>query len=181
MAATRTASTPATEPRWLDETEMRGWRGLVQVIQLLPLALDRQLQREAGVPHAYYMVLAMLSEAPGRSMRMSGLAALTATSQSRLSHSVARLEERGWVERRPCSDDRRGQVAVLTDAGFSALAAAAPGHVAEVRRRVFDRLTDDQVRALADVAQALAAGLLDEVCPTVRTPGDPGASCPSSD
>lgn len=157
--------------RWLDETEMRAWRGLVTTMQLLPLALDRQLQREAGIPHPYYMVLAMLSEAPERSMRMSALAALTATSQSRLSHSVDRLQERGWVERRACPEDRRGAIAVLTDAGYEALAAAAPGHVAEVRRRVFDLLTREQVEGLADVAGALAAGLEEQVCPTTgRTP-----------
>ena len=163
--------TAATEPRWLDDTEMRAWRGLLQVLQLLPLALDRQLQAEAGIPHAYYSILAVLSEAPGRSMRMSELAARTATSQSRLSHSVARLEERGWLSRTACPSDRRGAIAVLTDAGQAALAAAAPGHVAEVRRRVFDLLTPEQARSLAEVAEALAAGLGEQVCPTVpRTP-----------
>lgn len=164
----------AGEPRWLDETEMRGWLGLVQVMQLLPLALDRQLQAEAGIPHTYYMVLAMLSDSPDRTLRMSSLATRLATSQSRLSHSVARLEERGWVERRPCPEDGRGQFAVLTDDGFAVLAAAAPGHLAEVRRRVFDRLSPDQVDALADIAQTVAAGLGEAVCPT--TPRVPSAT-----
>jgi DNA-binding MarR family transcriptional regulator len=156
--------------RWLTPTEDSAWRGLVGVVQLLPLALDRQLQRESGLSHPYYMVLAMLSEAPGRSLRMSALADMTATSQSRLSHSVARLEDRGWVERRPCPEDGRGQVAVLTDAGMAVLAEAAPGHVDEVRRRVFDLLTPEQVDALADVAGTLAAGLREQVCPTAPRP-----------
>lgn len=156
--------------RWLTPTEDRAWRAFAQVVQLLPLALDRQLQREAGIGHPYYMVLAMLSEAPGRSLRMSALAAMTATSQSRLSHSVARLEQRGWVERRPCADDGRGAVAVLTRAGAAALAEFAPGHVAEVRRRVFDLLTPEQVEALADVAGTLATGLREQVCPTAPRP-----------
>lgn len=156
----------AAEPQWLDETEMRGWLGLVQVMQLLPLALDRQLQAEAGIPHTYYMVLAMLSASPDHSLRMSSLATRLATSPSRLSHSVARLEERGWVERCACPQDGRGQIAVLTDAGFEVLAAAAPGHLAEVRRRVFDRLSRAQVDALADIAETLADGLAAEVCPT---------------
>lgn len=166
-------ATTSTSPRWLTGDEVPAWRGLVQVMQLLPLALDRQLQRDAGIPHGYYMVLAMLSEAPDRSMRMSALAALTATSQSRLSHSIARLEERGWIARRPCSDDRRGQVAVLTDAGFAVLAAAAPGHVDEVRRRIFDLLSEEQVAALADVAQTLGAALTEQVCPTTRSGSTP--------
>jgi DNA-binding MarR family transcriptional regulator len=157
-----------TEVRWLDDTEMRAWLGLVQTLHLLPLALDRQLRADAGIPHAYYSVLAMLSDAPDRSLRMSRLAALTATSTSRLSHSVARLEERGWVERRACAQDGRGAVAVLTDSGLRALADAAPGHVAEVRRRVFDLLSREQVEALADIAGALAGGLGEQVCPTTR-------------
>jgi DNA-binding MarR family transcriptional regulator len=170
-----------TTPPWLDDEEMRAWLGLVQVVQLLPLALDRELQQEAGIPHAYYLVLAMLSEAPGRSMRMSRLAALTATSQSRLSHSVARLEERGWVERRQCPEDGRGQVAVLTDAGMRVLADAAPGHVAEVRRRVFDHLSREQVTALAGIASTLAAGLAGDVCPTTARRSSRGVlPCPSS-
>jgi DNA-binding MarR family transcriptional regulator len=173
---------PAAAPRWLDGTEMRAWRALVQVMQLLPLALDRQLQEEAQLPHAYYLLLAMLSEAPARTLRMNVLAQITATSQSRLSHAVSRLEERGWVQRRPCPDDRRGQVVVLTAAGVAALVAAAPGHVAEVRRRVFDLLSAEQVVALADVAQTLAAGLAADVRPTTRSTGPrpEGAPCPSS-
>jgi DNA-binding MarR family transcriptional regulator len=167
---------------WLDDVEMRGWLGLVQVMQLLPLALDRQLQAEAGIPHTYYMLLAMLSEAPDRRLRMSELAGRTATSQSRLSHSVARLEERGWVERRACPQDRRGQLAVLTDAGAAVLAAAAPGHVREVRRRVFDQLSRRQVEQLAEIAESLASGLAEQVCPTTRAPVRPSEerSCPSS-
>lgn len=167
----------AVAPRWLDETEMQAWLGLVQVLQLLPLALDRQLQEDAGLPHAYYQILAMLSEAPDRSMRMTTLAERTATSLSRLSHSVSRLQERGWVERRPCPHDRRGQLAALTPRGLRVLADAAPGHVAEVRRRVFDPLTRPQVQALADVARTLAAGLSADVVPTTRTGSTP---CPSS-
>ncbi len=155
--------------RWLDATEMRAWVGLVQTLQLLPLALDRQLQSEAGIPHAYYMVLAMLSEAPDRALRMSRLAAMTSTSMSRLSHSVARLEERGWVQRSACDQDRRGAWAVLTDDGYAALDEAAPGHVAEVRRRVFDLLSREQVKAFADIADTLAAGLRHGVSPTTRS------------
>lgn len=160
---------PSTEPRWLDDIEMRAWLGLVSTLQLLPLALDRQLQADAGIPHAYYTLLAMLSDAPDRTLRMSRLAALSATSASRLSHSVARLEERGWVERRACPTDARGQLAVLTDEGQRALAAAAPGHVEEVRRRVFDLLTREQVGALADIAATLGDGLTAQVCPSTRS------------
>jgi DNA-binding MarR family transcriptional regulator len=170
--------------RWLDDTERRAWLGLVTVVNLLPLALDRQLQRDAGISHPYYMVLAMLSEAPGRRMRMSRLAALTATSLSRLSHAVARLEERGWVEREACADDRRGSVAVLTEAGYAALADAAPGHVEAVRRHVFDLLAPAQVAALADVAATLGDALAAQVCPTSGRPAGPHhdeePACPSS-
>lgn len=156
--------------RWLDATERQAWLGLVDVMNLLPLALDRQLRRDADLSHASYMILAMLSEEPDRSMRMAALAARTATSQSRLSHAVSRLEERGWVERRACPEDRRGQLAALTGAGLAVLEAAAPGHVEEVRRQVFDLLDDAQVAALADVAATLGAGLVAQVCPTTPRP-----------
>ncbi|MEV4017547.1 MarR family transcriptional regulator [Nonomuraea angiospora] len=141
--------------RWLDADEQHTWRNFLAATQLINEALDRQLQRDASMPHTYYMILVALSEAPGRSMRMSELAARAQSSQSRLSHAVARLEERGWVRRERCPDDGRGSFAVLTDTGFAALAAAAPGHVEEVRRSLFDVLTPEQVRRLDEICAAV--------------------------
>ncbi|MEV0582733.1 MarR family transcriptional regulator [Nonomuraea sp. NPDC050310] len=143
--------------RWLSDDEQRTWRSYLAATQLVEEALDRQLQREARMPHTYYMILVALSEAPERSMRMSELARRAQASQSRLSHAVARLEERGWIERSPCASDRRGNVAVLTEAGFQALAEAAPGHVEEVRRSLFDPLSPEQVRALDEICAAIRA------------------------
>ena len=145
------------EPRWLDEAEMRAWLRLLRVVMLLPGALDRQLRADAGLTHASYMVLACLSDAP--SLRMSELARVTATSQSRLSHSVAALEQRGWVQRRPCPDDRRGQVATLTDAGVAVLVDTAPGHAAKVRSLVFDALGPGELEQLSTVAARLVGRL----------------------
>ncbi|MGN9837739.1 MarR family winged helix-turn-helix transcriptional regulator [Nonomuraea sp. H19] len=144
--------------RWLDEDEQLTWRRFLAATQLINEALDRQLQRDASMPHTYYMILVALSEAPGRSMRMSELAARAQCSQSRLSHAVARLEERGWVRRERCPADRRGNVAVLTDDGYAALAGAAPGHVEQVRRSLFDVLTPEQVRSLDEICSALVSG-----------------------
>jgi DNA-binding MarR family transcriptional regulator len=148
-----------TRPQWLDDDEQRSWRAYLWGSRLLFDALDRQLQRDAGMPHAYYMILAMLSEAPDRTMTMSRLADLVRSSPSRLSHAVARLEDAGWVHRHRHPTDRRTTLARLTDAGFATLAAAAPGHVAEVRRCLFDRLTDDQVRLLGEAFAAVQKGL----------------------
>jgi DNA-binding MarR family transcriptional regulator len=146
----------AAVTQWLTEEQQRAWRSLLRATRRLDEALDAQLQRDAGIPHAYYEILVRLSEAPGRSMRMAELAAGTQSSRSRISHAVARLEERGWVARRPCADDRRGQVAALTDDGFAALAAAAPGHVEAVRRAVVDPLTAGQLAALGQIGDAIA-------------------------
>ena len=143
-----------TATRWLDADEQRAWRAFLATSALLHAALDRQLQREAGIPHAYYMVLAMLSESPGRALRMSQLAEATNSSQSRISHAVARLEEAGWVRREQCPHDRRGLVAVLTDAGLAVLAEAAPGHVRAVREHLFDQLSPEQVRQLEAICRA---------------------------
>lgn len=142
-------------PRWLDDQQQRAWRGFIHAASTIDFQLDQQLHRDAGMPHAYYRVLAMLSEADGRTRRMSELAALTTSSPSRLSHAVARLEERGWVRREKHPTDRRGALAVLTDQGYAALRAAAPGHVEEVRRVLFDRLTETQTAQLLDIVEQL--------------------------
>ena len=147
------------ETRWLEDEEQEAWLAYVAATSLLEGALDRQLQRDAEMPHAYYQILAMLSEVPQRTLRMSELAAITQSSQSRLSHAVARLERRGWVRRKPCLDDRRSTFAQLTEEGFEALADAAPGHVHTVRRHLFDRLTSEQVGQLREICRAVLDGL----------------------
>ena len=141
--------------RWLDVDEQRTWRAFLLATKSVTDALDRQLQRDSGMPHPYYEILVILSETPDRTLRMSELADRVLSSRSRLSHAVARLEEQGWVERRPCDTDRRGALAVLTDRGFAVLEAAAPGHVEAVRAAVFDRLTPAQVVQLREIATAL--------------------------
>jgi DNA-binding MarR family transcriptional regulator len=147
------------ETRWLTADEQRAWRAYLEATNLLFDALDRQLQQDAGIPHGYYEILVRLSETPDRQMRMSRLADLTRSSRSRLSHAVARLEERGWVARLDCPSDRRGQLAQLTDAGFAALEAAAPGHVETVRQHVIDPLSPEQVSQLEEIGQAIIARL----------------------
>lgn len=145
--------------RWLDSDEQRTWRSFLAASELVATALDAQLQRDSGMPHAYYIVLAMLSEAPGRTLRMSNLASRVNSSQSRLSHAVARLEERGWVRREKCPSDKRGNFAVLTDEGYEVLVAAAPGHVEAVRRSLFDQLTPEQVGQLGEICSAVLSRL----------------------
>lgn len=145
--------------RWLDDDEQRTWRAYLAATRALNATLDRELQSQAGMPHAYYQILVRLSEAPGRTLRMSELAEATDSSRSRLSHAVARLEEYGWVRREDCPTDRRGQLAILTAPGFAALAEAAPGHVEAVRRHLFDQLTPDQVDQLRNISEALVKHL----------------------
>lgn len=146
-----------TTTRWLDEEQQRTWRAFLDAVQVLQRGLEAQLQDEADMPHAYYELLVRLSEAPERRLRMSALAEAAVSSRSRLSHAVAQLERRGWVRREACPEDRRGQLAVLTDEGFAALAAAAPGHVAAVRRLLVDRLTPEQLRQLRAISEAITA------------------------
>ena len=122
-------------------------------------SLDAQLQRDAGFPHAYYAILAQLSHAPERTLRMSDLASVVNSSPSRLSHAIGKLEERGWVVRRPGPKDKRSTLATLTDAGFEVLRSQAPGHVAAVRSGLFDPLTKEQVRQLEQICTAVVDGL----------------------
>lgn len=147
------------EPRWLTDDEQHAWRRLAGVILKLPSALDAQLHRDADMSHFQYWVLALLSEAPQHTLRLSQLSAQANASLSRLSHVISRLEQRGWVTRRPCPDDARATLAVLTDAGWEQVVAAAPGHVDAVRRLVLDGLDDSDVAELG----RLCGKILDRV------------------
>lgn len=147
------------ETEWLDKAEREAWLRLVAVVELLPGVLDAQLRTEAGLTHFEYFVLAMLSEAPERTLRMTSLALRTNATLPRLSHVVRRLEDRGLVDRFPCPEDGRATNARLTEAGWTAVVAAAPGHVTTVRRTVFDPLTHEQVAQLRDIGKALLTRL----------------------
>ena len=147
------------ETRWLDDSERAAWLRLIAVVELLPGVLDSQLRAEEGMSHFEYFVLAMLSEAPERTLRMTSLAQRTNATLPRLSHVVRRLEGRGLVVRFPCPDDGRATNAQLTDAGWDAVVAAAPGHVHTVRRHVLDPLTLEQLEQLRSIGDALLTRL----------------------
>jgi DNA-binding MarR family transcriptional regulator len=154
-------STVTADTRWLDNDEQATWRAFLTAQRLLFDRLERQLQRDAGLPHAYYEILVRLSEAPDRTLRMSQLADSSLSSRSRLSHAVARLEAAGWVRRRACAEDRRGAFAELTPEGLAKLEESAPGHVEAVRADLFDALDSDQQRVLREISDALVAHLSD--------------------
>ncbi|MGW0705946.1 MarR family winged helix-turn-helix transcriptional regulator [Streptomyces sp. NPDC002643] len=147
------------EPRWLTDGEQCTWLAFVHATTLLEDHLDRQLQRDAGMPHLYYHLLVVLSGSRQRRMRMTELAMHTKITRSRLSHAVARLEKNGWVRREDCPSDKRGQFAVLTDEGQEVLEKTAPGHVAAVRQALFDRLTPEQQKSLGEIMGIIAEGL----------------------
>src|ERR1700761_7054176 len=143
---------------WLSDEQQAAWRPFVALLLRLPALLDAQLQRDAGINHFDYLVLSGLSEAPGRTLRMSELAAMANSSLSRLSHVVSRLENKGWVRREPCPGDGRFINAVLTDDGWQKVAATAPGHVTAVRELLVDALTEGEFRQLGAIsAKVLAA------------------------
>jgi DNA-binding MarR family transcriptional regulator len=167
------------EARWLTTDEQAAWRSFMAGCRALFTAVDAQLQRDAGMPLAYYEILVRLSEAPGRALRMSHLAEAASASKSRASHAVARLEERGWVRRVDCPTDRRGQVAELTDEGYAVLAASAPGHVEQVRTSLFDGLTPDQVAQLRAIGDVMAAACGGRPIPAFPPPGCPGTEEPA--
>ncbi|MBZ3908214.1 MarR family transcriptional regulator [Streptomyces brasiliscabiei] len=154
-------TTPSAEeePRWLTDEEQRTWLAYVHATALFEDHLDRQLQRDAGMPHLYYHLLVVLSSAPQRRLRMTELAMQTKITRSRLSHAVARLEKNGWVRREDCPSDKRGQFTVLTDGGYEMLSKSAPGHVAAVRQALFDRLSAEQQKALGEIMEIVAEGL----------------------
>jgi DNA-binding MarR family transcriptional regulator len=147
------------EPRWLDVDEQQQWYAFAYVLTLLPAALEGRMQRDAGISHFDYLVLSALSMAPERTLRMSEVAQFTGSTLSRLSNVVSRQEKRGWVRRHPDPSDGRSTLATLTDAGFDKVTQAAPSHVAEVRRLVFEPLTKAQQRQLGAISQRMLRAL----------------------
>ena len=143
------------EPHWLDAEQTQTWQALAGTLIRLPAALDAQLRRDAGISHFEYQVLALLSEAPGCTLRMSALATLAEGSLPRLSQVVTRLEQHGWVRRTPDPADGRYTLAILTGEGRAKVTEAAPGHVEEVRRLVFDPLTKAQSRQLREISRRI--------------------------
>jgi DNA-binding MarR family transcriptional regulator len=140
---------------WLDDRELAAWVRLAAVLELLPGVLDSQLRRDAGLTHFEYYCLAMLSEAPELTLRMTALAAQTNATLPRLSHVVRKLEDRGLVERFPCPEDARATNARLTPTGWVKVQATAPGHVVNVREHVIDALRPEQVDQLAAICEAM--------------------------
>jgi DNA-binding MarR family transcriptional regulator len=145
-------TTPGPEPRWLNEDDRQAWIPFVSMLWWLPAALDDQLQRDSGLSHFEYSILAALSGADAATLRMSELAIYANGSLSRLSRGVARLERRGWATRKPDPADGRYTLATLTGTGRAVLVQAAPGHVEAVNRLVFDVLTKTQTRQLGIIA-----------------------------
>ncbi len=147
----------AEEPpvKWLTAAEVNSWLSVARLMTWLPWSIDQQLQRDSNLAMVEYQVLAMLSESPERTMRMSSLAEVTNASLSRLSHLVKRLEGRGLVRREPDPADGRFTNAILTGKGFQTLADAAPGHVAHVRSLVIDVLSPEQLRRLGLAADRI--------------------------
>ena len=158
---------------WLTDEELNIWRAFLWSHQKLRECLDQQMQRDAGMPHAYYLILAVLSEEPERTASMTDLARITQFSPSRLSHAVRKLETLDWIARQRHPQNGRVVMARLTDDGLTVLHGAAPGHVREVRRLLFDRITPEQLRQLGDISRALLmadpadhAGSADPECGT---------------
>jgi DNA-binding MarR family transcriptional regulator len=153
------------QPRWLNDAEMRAWRGTLRMTWLLEAAISRDLARDSHLSHADYYVLVQLSESPERRMRMSDLAAGILWSKSRLSHQIDRMEARGLVRRQDCPSDARGTFAVLTPTGMRAIRAAAPHHVESIRRNFLGHLTPGQIAVLGDVTEVVVNALAESLRP----------------
>jgi len=153
------------QPRWLNPREMKAWRSYIIASRRLLEALESDIAGH-DLSMADYEVMAQLSEAPGRRMRMSELAELAMLAKSRLSHRMKVMEKAGWIKREECAEDRRGSWAVMTEKGWRAIVAAAPDHVASVRERFIDQLTPTEQEALtaafANLTNKLRSQFLEE-------------------
>lgn len=152
------------EHRWLSDSEQAVWRSWLGVHAHLLAALNRQLQRDSQMSLQDFDVLVQLSEAPQERLRMSGLAVALQWEQSRLSHHVRRMAERGLVRREACADDARSSFACLTDQGRDRIVAAAPRHAALVRALMFDGLSGDDLAVMAKVLGRIGESVRDHEC-----------------
>ena len=152
------ARNSSSTPRWLNATEMKAWRGYIIASRRLLEALDLDLDAHE-LSMADYEILAQLSDAPDRAMRMSELADVAMLSRSRLSHRMKVMEKAGWVKREPCADDKRGYYAVMTPKGWKAIVAAAPDHVESVRSRFVDHLTKSDQVVIAEIFERVSKSL----------------------
>jgi DNA-binding MarR family transcriptional regulator len=148
-----------TNVRWLNEREERAWRALQFMQMRLEARLARQLTTDSGLSYPDYLVLVALTDDPNGRLRLFELGEVLGWEKSRLSHHVARMTDRGLVKKEKCDSDRRGAFVVITDAGRGEIESAAPGHVDAVRRLVIDRLTPDQLDAIATAAETVLAGI----------------------
>jgi DNA-binding MarR family transcriptional regulator len=150
--------------RWLNEAEERAWRALQFMQMRLDGELARQLAADSGLSYPDYVVLVALTDRPDGRMRLFELGATLGWEKSRLSHHVSRMADRGLVTKEKCDDDRRGSYVVVTKRGRNEIEAAAPGHVAVVRRLFIDRLTPNELDVIASAAEKVMADL-DDVQP----------------
>ena len=151
-------------PRWLDERESRVWQGVVGLqLRLFP-ELERQMMRDSGLSAAEFTLLVPLSESSGGVLRARELGRMVGWERSRLSHQVARMEKRGLVIREECSEDARGSMVRITDAGRTAIVAAAPAHVEAVRRHFFDHLDHADLDVLGAALNRVVHALPDTDC-----------------
>lgn len=151
----------ATAPRWLNPAEMKAWRSYIIASRRLLEALDNDLEgHDLSIPD--YEILAQLSDAPDRRMRMSELASITLLSRSRLSHRITVMEKAGWVKREACPTDKRGYFAVMTPKGWKAIVAAAPDHVASVRSRFLEHLSTEDQKVLSEIFSRVEASFRSE-------------------
>jgi DNA-binding MarR family transcriptional regulator len=158
MGTRREASAvEVSDPLWLTADQLDAWKAIVKLMALLPAALERQLQHDSQLSFLEYLVLAHLSEQPQRAARMCDIAAMADAEQSRMSHLISRLERRGLVRRETDPNDRRSNLAILTDAGYAHVLAAAPRHVSRVRELVIDAVTPEALMALKAASSFIIA------------------------
>ncbi|AWH95776.1 MarR family winged helix-turn-helix transcriptional regulator [Dietzia psychralcaliphila] len=150
-----------SETRWLSDEEQCMWRRYREVNQLLDLAIERQLQRDASMSQSDYSVLVSLSEADGRGLRARDLGAALGWDRSRVSHQVRRMEGRGLVAKGECAEDGRGTIVTLTKEGAEAIARVAPMHVAKVRELLVDVLTEDEIGTLTEIFERVVTRIGD--------------------
>ncbi len=135
------------------KTTLKTWARLVRAHHRAISQVEGDLKAADLPPLAWYDALLELERAGDDGLRPNVLQDHLLLPQYGLSRLLARLEDAGYVRRTPCSEDGRGQVFAITEAGRHIRERMWPVYAAALEATIGTQLT---ARESADLSALLA-------------------------
>jgi DNA-binding MarR family transcriptional regulator len=139
------------------EAVIRAWTRLVKAGRVVLGAVEAEIKAAGFPPLGWYDALLELSREKVDGLRPFVLEERLLLAQYNLSRVLDRLEDAGYVERRPHPEDRRGQIVRITPAGRDLVKRMWPVYRAAIARHVGARLSETEARQLATLLDRLTA------------------------